>query len=339
MQGELGYYLSLSRTSPNVSALPPAAASLVRSAYAPRASALVVGDASGDRYASSPSVDLDRPFFIASQTKLISALAIYGVMATNSSKLHLDSRPSEFFPEWPTAGFAADIRLKHLLAFTSGFGPETSWDTCGYKGNSMGIADCVREISSYEVRHAPGTSFQYVRWHLIVAAAMALRASGRDLSKAGWVDAVRVHVYQRSGISDTPEFPDSDCVGLGPLQDCWLQQATMPHFGGGLRTTARQFGQILHALLGGQLLPPPLLANFTAEHTTAVTHSYKQRAVPHWAQGHWLRTGTDGNPSARVAESMWGSFAWYDLSAGFYGVFVHGCSFAGTLQCILSSAI
>merc|ERR1740121_62198 len=95
--------------------------SQVSAAYTQENSAMLIGDASGVRWEQSNGfIDLGEPYRVASQSKVITALAVYCVMAKPGANLSLASKPSDFFPAWPTAGNAGEVTMAHLLAFVSG---------------------------------------------------------------------------------------------------------------------------------------------------------------------------------------------------------------------------
>ena len=80
--------------------------------------------------------------------------------------------------------------MSHLLSFTTGFSAMTydkrSDVGCARPPNQPNWNDCVREIAAKPRTHAPGRSFLYGPWHLVVAGAVALRAAGRPLRRDAW---------------------------------------------------------------------------------------------------------------------------------------------------------
>merc|ERR1719329_494968 len=80
--------------------------------------ALIIGDASGPRWeASFGVISLDEEYAVASQSKMMTALTIYGLIGASNGTLRLDSLVSDFIEAWPRD----NVTLEHLLAQTAGF--------------------------------------------------------------------------------------------------------------------------------------------------------------------------------------------------------------------------
>lgn len=267
--------------------------------------ALLVGDvASGTLWESADAERLlDVPLHIASQTKLVTALVVRGVMRSAPTRLHLDTRAWELVPSWPATGHAGAVRLRHLLTFTTGIAPRDSRASCVESGRDF--VDCLARVGRYDFSHAPGTTFVYASWHLYVAAAMALRAAQQPLTKAAWVALVRAHVYAPAGVGAAPDFPDTDCLFLH--LGCWLTQRDVPHFSGGLRISGRDVARVLRATN----------ASFWREAVDLA----RQAATP-FAFGHWIEASPSGG-TVHVTSGMHGAYAWYDAGDAHYAVLAY----------------
>eukprot|EP00419_Tripos_fusus_P014442 CAMPEP_0172752826 /NCGR_PEP_ID=MMETSP1074-20121228/154653_1 /TAXON_ID=2916 /ORGANISM="Ceratium fusus, Strain PA161109" /LENGTH=198 /DNA_ID=CAMNT_0013585385 /DNA_START=5 /DNA_END=598 /DNA_ORIENTATION=+ len=134
--------------------------SKVQEQYTHGNSAMLIGNGNGVLWEQSNGfIDLDEPYSVASETKVITALAIYRVMAKPVPTLSLLSKPSDFFPDWPTTGNAGKITMAHLLAFTSGIAG-TAYkaeknEGCARPGYSESTGDdywmtCIKEMAKYD---------------------------------------------------------------------------------------------------------------------------------------------------------------------------------------------
>ena len=270
----------------------------------PPRSALIVKD----RLLSTPLCDftngfsVDEPVLIASVTKLVTAFTIYSVTKKDST-LHAHSFVRDWIDDWPRVGHASHVQLHHLLSFTSGIEKREEKDMCSEDGAHF--TECLSAIGSYNFVHAPGDSFLYVSWHLYVAAAMAMLASNRSLTKESWVDMVYSHVYVPSGLEHVrPDFPERDCLLFGSFL-CWLHQRDVPHFSGGLRITGRQLSAIMAMIFYNSTLSRDFLEDAARNATVAP-----------FSHGHWIKR------SVHYSSGMHGTYAWIDRDQQYYAVLV-----------------
>jgi len=324
---------------------------------------LIIGDASGVKFEADRGwISLDGEYAIASETKMITSLTIYKVIEKTAGRLRPESRVNEFIDSWSKneSDMSCHVTLAHLLSFTTGFS-KIGIDrvNCYTPRHATTWAACVDELAGVRVVGEPGTSFRYGAFHLVVAAAMALRALGRPLETASWEATVDELVFQPAGIVARPNFAGcrSDFPMFFPLWGEWSKGPSymdFPDFASGMRMTGREYQRILAHLQFGSLLPPDLLAQLTADHTTQVTHWQGKVGPPadlefgtwHYAQGCWLACDAASDAveagllTAKVAErelcgptapvpkvvhsvGFWGFYAWMDMTNQYYGVLVY----------------
>ena len=103
---------------------------------------------------------------------------------------------------------------------------------------------CVREIAELERSHAPGESFNYGGWHLVLASAAALRAAGRPLTTDAWIRTVREEVFEPSGVKMEPNYAGYrwDFPPFFPWYGSWFEEddAAFPDVGAGMVISGRQ---------------------------------------------------------------------------------------------------
>ena len=331
-------------------------------------SALLIGDARGELWSKQHgSIKLDETVPMASQSKIIAALAIYGLMRKSNGTLTLSTRPSQFIAAWPRSGNAGNVTLSHLLSFTTGFkrmdflrDPGCARDSSMvllwvyHSENSNNWESCLNEIAGYTIEYPPGTSFQYGPWHLFTAAGMAMRATGKPLTKDAWIQVVTEEVFEPAGITVTPKYGTAT----------W-NNPNMPDFSGGLEMSARQWQKIMHQLQFGNLLSQEEFKHFTADHTAQVERQVQSFPYStfyllggwHYAHGHWrvcdalaadsmkeeykdkkkvyswteaneicgfkLRHSSSGPlPNVHHSFGIFGSYVWMDLTNDYYGIYI-----------------
>lgn len=332
----------------------------VEEAFSDRNAAIIIGDARGTRWEKENGwMTADGEYAIASQSKIITALTIYRLMARSGGLLRPDSRVADFVESWPRdpALPASRATLAHLLAFTTGFSkPLIERVSCarapGDKQPSW--SSCVDEIAKSPIRNKPGETFVYGPWHMVVAAAVAHRALGRELTRDAWIASVREELLVPAGVTAPVRYDGvvSDFPAFFPGFGSWYAgdlSFGIPDFAGGMRMSGREWQKILHAVQFGGLLDEGTLDTFTQNHTGFIAVADRWgvgRGTWRYAQGCWrtcdaaaeaeaakgARLGKEelerlcgSSPEPRVVHSVgaWGHYAWMDLTNGYYGVFIH----------------
>ncbi len=122
-------------------------------------------------------------FHLASLSKQFTAAAV--ALLIEEGKLSLETRVADFFPE--VARFGADLRVKHLIYFTSGLPEYTSlprrngqpWFSDFYFTIDEAIATTLQAPA---LRFAPGEKWEYSNVNYMLLARMVEKISGLSLA-------------------------------------------------------------------------------------------------------------------------------------------------------------
>lgn len=120
------------------------------------------------------------PRLIYSHTK--SFISTLCGMAIDEGKLSLDDKLADFFPEYEsviTDERVKEIKLRHLLTMSSGFGG--AFLMGGNRRGGEGFPDYIRYMLSKEAKYAAGEKFVYSNADTHLAGCMAERALGKPL--------------------------------------------------------------------------------------------------------------------------------------------------------------
>ena len=293
--------------------------------------ALLLGDARGPVWELEVGrVRLGEEYEVASQSKIITALTVHQLM-------DVDTKVSAIFKEWKDdASTQPPTTVRDVLGFTTG------WDAMKKKGSAPGGCaygvgtrtsweECVKQLAELPRPHAPGEYHLYGNWHLVLAAASALKAKGLPLSFESWVEAVQTQVFEPSGITDKPKFCATGripALGLTP----GIHGVDMPNFASGMCMSARHLGAIQHALQFGALKQH--LESFRVDATARAkgwsTGLFGNKTLGpgmwHYTQGAWLACDEESSCGASLvihSVGIFGAYAWMDLQNGYWGVFMY----------------
>lgn len=177
----------------------------------------------------------------ASTSKMVTASVI--LFLVQQGIISLDDQPQDYLDFWPTTGNHADIKLRHLLSFTSGLSVEP---TC-IKLPNASFTGCVQTIlDNNPVIPVPGGEFYYASTHLQVAGLMAINASGMS-------DWKQVFDYFKS---ETQLFANA-------AYD--LPSTNNPRLAAGMHWQATEYLAFLGALYHQQILSPTLIEAMTSD--------------------------------------------------------------------------
>ena len=156
--------------------------------------AMVVGTAASDGTTELHAVgcELDARFRIASITKPMTASLAFLL-------LELDA---------PTGVWPEDVRVRHLLAHTSGFDCEIG-DLSRFGDGEDALAAAVRELPGVRRFLPSDTLWSYANTGYLLAGRLAAEAAG-----AGYEDALRAHVLRPAGMASSA-FDEPDLPGTG----------------------------------------------------------------------------------------------------------------------------
>lgn len=239
---------------------------------------------------------------VASASKFVTATLLLRLV--DQGALDLDARTSDRLRDrsgQPWSGPMGQIRLRHLLSFTSGIRGEVATS----EGSDLTLEEAVQRIYDDQrgTAAAPGSTFDYGSTHLRIAARMAELATGK-----GW----------RQLFDEQLRIP----LGWGVLST--YGGAGNPNPAGSLACTGLEYTRFLMLQLrggldgGSRLISESLLQQQRADAfgpATVITYSpYALTGrVNHYGFGCWLETQGGqapgpGQPVQRVSST--GKFGW-----------------------------
>ena len=346
-------------------------AAAVADADLPGAIGLIL-DADGIRYArafgladvaSGAPMRLETPVQIASMTKAI--VAVGAMQLVEQGRMDLDAPIAGLLPELAApqvlTGFADDgapqlrpatrpITLRHLLTHTAGFSYSfTRTETLRWFEHAgmppMGARDGIKMPLLFE----PGEAWEYgvgIDW-----AGQAIEAvTGGTLG-----DYLAEHVLAPVGLLDTAFHrappPGAAAVhvrtpdGEWAVQPVWLNAGDFDMGGGGLTSTAPDYGRFLRMVLndggldGARILAPETLAEMRRNQVGTLRAGYMGSALPELAPPFdwfpdqhtgwglsWLLnpepTAEGRSPGSLAWAGIFNSFYWIDPAANVAGLFV-----------------
>ncbi|MGH8237741.1 MAG: serine hydrolase domain-containing protein [Steroidobacteraceae bacterium] len=146
----------------------------------------------------------DTPFFIASQGKMFTAVAI--LQLVEAGKLQLDDPIVQYLPDYPNHELASKVTVRHLLTHQGGTGDIDILDPNG--GESRRWVRSIRDLIELHGKRAlmfePGSKAAYSNYGFILLGAVIEKVSGQS-----YYDYVEHHVFRPAGMNATT-FPDKD---------------------------------------------------------------------------------------------------------------------------------
>lgn len=239
---------------------------------------------------------------VASSSKMVSGTTILRLV--DQGVLSLDTRTSDLLKDrqgQPWSGTMGQIRLRHLLSFTSGI----SGDVNASEPFDITLDESVTRI--YEDQRttaaAPGSTFYYGNTHLRIAARMAEVATGKP-----W----------RTIFAEQLQQP----LGWGVLST--FGGGTNPNPAGSLACTGQEYTRFLMLQLrkgldgSSRLLSEALITQqrsdaFGASTTITYTPYVLTGRVNHYGFGGWVESANGAAPSATNPVqrfSSTGKFGW-----------------------------
>jgi D-alanyl-D-alanine-carboxypeptidase/D-alanyl-D-alanine-endopeptidase len=239
---------------------------------------------------------------VASSSKLVSATVL--LQLVDKGILNLDSRTSDYLVDrqgQPWSGNMGQIRLRHLLSFTSGI----SGDVTESESSDITLGEAVMRIyeSQRTTAAAPGTTFYYGSTHLRIAGRMAEVATGktwRQLFDEQLRQPLGWGALSTYGGGTNPNPAGSlACTGLEYTRFLMMQLRK------GLDGSAR--------LLSESLILQQRLDAFGPATSIAYTPYAFTGRINHYGFGNWVETQNGqapsaSNPTQRVSST--GKFGW-----------------------------
>ncbi|MFF7456552.1 serine hydrolase [Kitasatospora sp. NPDC008115] len=212
----------------------------------------------------------DGRFRIASVTKTFVATVV--LQLVGEGRLGLDDSVESLLPGAVPGGAA--ITVRHLLNHTSGLFDYTEDPAIGLdhatwlregRWRSWTPQQLLAVANSHPPYFAPGTDWAYANTNYLLAGMIVERVTGRD-----WRREVERRIIDRLGLNGTsmpvhatgirgPHAHTYLDLPGGPVDVTEMEPSEMDAAGVGISTTA-DLAAFLRALLGGRLLPAPLLA-------------------------------------------------------------------------------
>ena len=240
----------------------------------------------------------------ASTAKMITAAVILDVISNpsmyppgngvvNGRTLSLDSLARQFLPKtgggtvWatttgalPTTNRLFNVKLRHLLSFTSGLEEENA---C-ISSDTVSHNDCITRVVTDSVSLADNTAntgrtFFYNGSHLFVAAQMAVNATGMD----SWASVFK-RFKEIHGVFQTPvASPDAAAMGVGAFYPFSTAGTFSPSPAGAMQYKAGDYADFLLKLAKGQIVNTTLLDEMMSDQNLFLNASIKYS--PTWDDG------------------------------------------------------
>ena len=244
----------------------------------------------------------------ASTSKWVSATIILDLV--QQGVLSLEDHPQAYIDFWPNTGELSEIRLRHLLSFTSGLNNEP---LC-INAKLFDFSDCVaRILEQNPTIPPPGTEYNYNSTHLQVAGLMAMRA----VDPSGGTDWTDLFAGFQS---NTTLFP-SGAYDL-PSQN-------NPRLAGGMHWNALEYTNFLQALYHKTILTPALIDAMSSDQIAAATivktPAGEDRGLDwHYGFGNWIECDAVpfdcGAPTKFSSPGAYGAYPFIDREHGYFGI-------------------
>lgn len=210
-----------------------------------------------DRATGAP-MELDTKLRIGSINKMFTGVAVLKLV--NEGAVALDAPIGTYLTDYPDAGAAAKVTVRHLLTNTGGtgdfFGPGFLEQRASLRQHDDYVALCASRPLAFE----PGAGHAYSNCGFVLLGAIIERVTGRS-----YYDAVRESVFGPANMPSTDSLPEADAVpGRAPgytRRDGgpWASNVELlPLRGtaaGGGYSTAEDLFHFTEALRDGRLVP------------------------------------------------------------------------------------
>lgn len=241
----------------------------------------------------------------ASTSKVVTAAVVLSIV--KDGVLSLEDHPQDYISAWPSSDNLSDIKLKHLLSFTSGLVDEPICINAAISN----LETCVERIAIKNSNSIePGEEFYYASTHLQVAGLMAVKASGLS----SWQE-----VFENFK-SDTGLFSSSS-YDLPSLQN--------PRLAGGMHWTAEEYLEFLEAVYNEDILNSELIDQMTSDQIQDATIGYSPAFENteedwHYGFGNWIECHSNPNnciQKTRISSAgAYGSYPFIDYENEYYGI-------------------
>jgi CubicO group peptidase (beta-lactamase class C family) len=147
---------------------------------------------------SGNAITADTPFWIGSNTKSITALAVMQLVDTGV--IDLDASVQTYLPEFRVSDPVASeqITIRHLLNQTSGISRSDGLRAVVTAEAEDSIDDVVADMADLELNRPVGERFEYANLNSVVLGAVVEAVTGRS-----WQDYVEVNIFEPLGMDNT----------------------------------------------------------------------------------------------------------------------------------------
>ena len=240
---------------------------------------------------SRTAVRLDTPFFIASQGKMFTGVAV--LQLVEARKVALDDPIGKYLTDYPNKVVAEKVTVRHLLTHRGGAGdigilrPEEAANRAWVRT----IADLIKVNGSRPPAFEPGTEEAYSNYGFILLGALIEKVSGRS-----YYDYVNEHIFRLAGMTAT-RFPTLDelagvAIPYTKVHDKIVNASdTLPwrglSAGGGVSTAGDEL-KFIAALKEGKLISAAMLQEATRRQTPWYGYGFissEPDDYPHWGHG------------------------------------------------------
>ncbi|GAA3414488.1 serine hydrolase domain-containing protein [Streptosporangium vulgare] len=253
-----------------------------------------VGSAGAAELGGAARPPIDGHVRIGSNTKTFTATVVLRLVA--EGRIELDAPVADHLPEF---GLDERITVRMLLRHTSGVfnftgevhddgtiapGIPIPYGTTGKEWmdnrfRTYRPQELVELALSKPARFEPGTGWSYSNTNYVLARLLIEKVTGRSLA-----EETRRLILEPLGLSDTvvpdasPEIPEPHAhayyryeeAGREKTADVTRQNPSWICTGGDMISTTKDLHTFVSALLRGELLPAPLLAEMCAPHPTGI---------------------------------------------------------------------
>lgn len=253
-----------------------------------------VGSAGVSKLGETAAPPADGHFRIGSNTKTFTAALVLALVA--EGRIELDRSVAGYLPEY---GLDERITVRMLLQHTSGifnhtgelladgtYGPGVPAPGTPSGGEWMDLRftsyrpqELVELALSKPARFAPGTGWSYSNTNYVLARLVIEKVTGRALAQE-----MRRLILEPLGLTGTvvpdnsTEIPEPHAHayyrpedgGEQQIVDVTRQNPSWVSTGGDMISTTQDLATFISALLGGRLLPAPLLAEMCRPHPTGI---------------------------------------------------------------------
>lgn len=154
-------------------------------------------------------ITADTPFWIGSNTKSITALAV--MQLVEDGTVDLDAPVRRYLPDFSVADPAAseEITVRHLLNQTSGISRRDGIEVL-VRGGEASMQETVAEMADLQLNRPVGSSFEYANLNSVVLGVLVEQVSGQT-----WQEYVENTIFEPLGMERT--FTDRDAAEAAGL--------------------------------------------------------------------------------------------------------------------------